>query len=270
MQPAGIGICRETMRNRALEVLACLAIGAALSAPAVSAYSQTVQDGNAVRPAGGGSDADNSANLLQSALGVQPALIVPADASAPGQVTTGEFTSEAPADVAETDVPSPNPKALLELPDLNNIQGIPRLPFQKMPTYSVLGSHVPEFRERDVYTKEGMEALSFKRHPGLVVGNQFNLNKDAAYEMFLEEDWRNTKSDYWNMARAMAMGGDPGEGHLILKDVIAADLSVRAEAESEADQPALGQFRLGELGGDSRLLDVSAIPFDLTVVRVKW
>ena len=33
-------------------------------------------------------------------------------------------------------------------------------------------------------------------------------NEDAAHEMFLDDDWRSTKSDYGNMAQAMELGGD--------------------------------------------------------------
>jgi hypothetical protein len=185
----------------------------------------------------------------------------PADGPAPPSV---------PASGAASNAPAPTSEAVFQLPNLRSIEGAPSLPFQTLPAYSVNGAKVPEFRPRDLYTRGGMTAVSFKRHPGLLVGNQFNLNADAAYEMFLEDDWRATKSDYRNMAQAMALGGDRQEAMMIVRDVDAAEVRVRTDAEEEADEPTLGQFKLSELGGDSHLLEVQSIPFDLTVVKVKW
>jgi hypothetical protein len=227
------------------------------------------QGGGGPQTPGDVSDADNTANLLQSALGSQPALIAapepmenePADGQAPASVSAGAPASNAPAPASE---------AVFQLPNLRSIEGAPSLPLQTLPAYSVNGAKVPEFRPRDLYTRGGMTAVSFKRHPGLLVGNQFHLNADAAYEMFLEDDWRDTKSDYRNMAQAMALGGDRQEAMMIVRDVDAAEVRVRTDAEEEADEPTLAQFKLSELGGDSHLLEVQSIPFDLTVVKVKW
>jgi hypothetical protein len=212
------------------------------------------------------SDADDTANLLHSALGTQPALLATEE---PGP-TQNQVVAPDPAQVVRTTDPRTDGEPVLELPDLRDITGAPRAPAQTMPTYSVSGAKVPVFRQRDVYSTAGMEYLSFKRHPGLLVGNQFGLNADAAHEMFLEDDWRATKSDYRNMAQAMVLGGDRGEARMILKDVDAADESVRQDAELEADQPSIGQFKLNEQGSDPRLLDIQSIPFDFTVVKVKW
>ncbi len=57
---------------------------------------------------------------------------------------------------------------------------------------------------------------------------------------------------------------------MILQDVNDADLIVRDDAEDDDDQPSTAQFRLGQLGGDSKLVEVPAIPFDVTVLRMKW
>jgi hypothetical protein len=214
------------------------------------------------------SDTTNTANLLQSALGTHPALLAPAEAEEAGAPENQAGPPE-PAKTNETVEPVAN-GPVIELPDLRDIAGAPHVPAQTMPAYSVNGARIPVFRERDVYNKHGMEYLSFKRHPGLVVGNQFGLNADAAYEMFLEDDWRSTKSDYRNMAQAMIIGGDLGEAKTIIKDVDSADLSVRNDAEEDAEEPVIGQFKLNELGGDSHLLEIQSIPFDLTVLKVKW
>jgi hypothetical protein len=241
----------------------------AIFALMVAAETYAAPNGGGPQPAGAVSDADNTANLLQSALGSQPALIAAPEANPPGSADI-QPPQPVPASAVESGAKAPDSRAVFQLPDLRNIAGTTRLPFQTMPAYSVTGMKFPVFRPRDVYTKGGMEAVSFKRHPGLLVGNQFNLNADLAYAVFLEDDWRETKSDYRNMARAMALGGDRQEAKMIIRDVDAADVSVRSDAEEEADEPTLGQFKLSQFGGDSHLLEIQSIPFDLTVVKVKW
>ncbi len=218
--------------------------------------------------AGAVSDPDKTANLLQSALGSEPALIAPEAGEA--QPVDGQTPVPVPAGAGQSNGKAPTSESVFQLPNLRTIEGAPSLPLQTLPAYSVNGAKVPDFRPRDLYTKGGMTAVSFKKHPGLLVGNQFNLNADAAYEMFLEDDWRDTKSDYRNMAQAMALGGDRQEATMIIRDVDSADVRVRTDAEEEADEPTLGQFKLSQLGGDSHLLEIQSIPFDLTVVRVKW
>lgn len=214
------------------------------------------------------SDTTSTANLLQSALGTHPALLVPAESPEAG-APENQAVAQQPEKPGQS-VAAAAPGPIVELPDLRDITGAPKAPAQTMPAYSVNGARIPVFRERDVYDKQGMEYISFRRHPGLVVGNQFGLNADAAYEMFLEDDWRATKGDYRNMAQAMLLGGDQSEAKTIIKDVDSADLSVRNNAEEEADEPVLGQFKFDQSGGDSHLLEIESIPFDLTVLKVKW
>jgi hypothetical protein len=249
-----------------MKIIGVLALVAAAGFCAIPARSASDDDDSASKGTRHVSDADNTANLLQSALGTHPALLAPAGTDEPAAPDGPPVPSRADA----PSTPAAGSGPVFELPDLRDIAGTPRAPPQTMPAYSVNGAKIPVFRERDVYTKDGMAYLSFRRHPGLLVGNPFNLNADAAYEMFLEDDWRATKSDYRNMAQAMLLGGDRGEARTIIRDVDAADLSVRNDAEDQADEPTLGQFKLNEMGGDSHLLEIQSIPFDLPVVKVKW
>jgi hypothetical protein len=140
----------------------------------------------------------------------------------------------------------------------------------KLPAYTVTGTKVAVFRERDINTKDGMAAVSFKRHPGLYFGNAFNLNARAAHEIFLADDWRSTKGDYSDMAYAFAYGGDPGEGRAILQAVKDEDMEMRAEGDSDSGLPGFDRLQIGHLGDDSRLLQAPERPVDFSFVRVKW
>ena len=140
----------------------------------------------------------------------------------------------------------------------------------KMQPYTVTETQVPVFRERDVYTDKGMIALSMKRHPGLQFGNAFDLNKRAAHELFLADDWRSTVRDYLEMARTMADGGDPAESRMILSEVNDEDMEMRAEGNDDAGLPAFNRLQVGQLDNDSKLLQTPERPLDVSFVRVKW
>jgi hypothetical protein len=128
--------------------------------------------------------------------------------------TTVAQTPEWAVPVAAEPVPAPPDAA--DKRDLSAFDGA-AFEAPAMPAFRVVEHAVPVFRNRDLYTEDGMAALSFEAHPGLHVGNVFNLNRKAAYDIFLEDDWRATKSDYWDMAHAFAQGGDHGEGRMILE-----------------------------------------------------
>jgi len=109
-----------------------------------------------------------------------------------------------------------------ELPDLRDIDKprnqIPRLPANLMSKYVVHASKVPVFRTRDLYTKAGLVDQAFKDHPGLRIGNIFGLNRDAAYEAFLEDERAGKIHDLDDTALAFAFGGDTDEAKMILNE----------------------------------------------------
>jgi len=92
---------------------------------------------------------------------------------------------------------------------------IPRVPVSTMSRYVVKGTREIVFQGRDLYTPEGLVDLSFKAHPGLRVGNFFNLNAGAAYQAFLDEERMGRMDELEDTARAMAAGGDAAEAQAI-------------------------------------------------------
>jgi hypothetical protein len=139
-----------------------------------------------------------------------------------------------------------------------------------MPVFRVTEFRHTFFRDRDIYAKAGMIDLSFKRHPGLYFGNPFKLNEAAAYEIFLRDDWNATKSDYFDMAHAMALGGDPGEGRMIVKAIDDEDVSMRAEAENDAAAPAIGRFQIASAETGTRLLELPEETIDIAFIKKTW
>ena len=109
--------------------------------------------------------------------------------------------------------PGPAPAgAAADLRDIDKPRNqIPRLPVEVMQRYVVRESRLPVFRPRDLYTKDGLIALSFKEHPGLRIGNFFNLNAKAAYQAIVSEQLYADRMELTDLAIAMAVGGDTEE-----------------------------------------------------------
>lgn len=180
-------------------------------------------------------------------------------------------TTAAQADVEsqlEAVKPAPLAPVKIETPDLRAFD-ISAIEAPAMPAYTVLESRIV-FRSRDLHTRNGMSALAFKRHPGLLVGDAFNLNRNAAYEMFMEDDWRSTKSDYWDTAHAMAQGGDRAMGRKILEEINDEDLRMRAEAEEDPAAPGIGRFQIASAETGTKLLEMPEQTIDIPFFRKTW
>lgn len=122
-------------------------------------------------------------------------------------------------------------------------QGLmPRVPpFQLLPGYVVRENDMPEIRPRDVYSKKGLEDLSFREHPGLHVGNFHNSNSKQADVLFQEDKRLEEIQDFKDTARAIGVGGDSVEASGILKatnDAFARDEDNMAPSNDIMNAPA--------------------------------
>jgi hypothetical protein len=104
-----------------------------------------------------------------------------------------------------------------EAPDARDLDK-PKNEIPRLPAYVVRASRPPIFRPRDLNTQSGLVDLSFRRHPGLVIGNIFGLNEGAAQAMFLDDERLSNISDLADTAHAMDAGGDKGEAKYILQE----------------------------------------------------
>jgi hypothetical protein len=192
------------------------------------------------------------------------------DTGGPAWPVSYRFTAAQPPELAVPPPaePVPAPAADISKPDLSAFDAAVEAP--AMAAYRVVEHPVPFFRRRDLYTEDGMAAQSFRAHPGLLFGNAFNLNRKAAYEMFLEDDWRSAKSDYWDMAHAMAQGGDRNEGRMILEAINDEDLRMRAEAEEDAAAPSIGRFQIASAETGTRLLEMPEQSINIPFYRRTW
>jgi len=140
-----------------------------------------------------------------------------------------------------------------------------------LPAFQVNDSLLPAIEPRELYTRQGMIYQSFQSHPGMALTNVLGSNNDKAYETYLEDEWNRTKTDYWQTAFAMAVGGDPAEGKRIRDEINAEDQRMRGETAAGDNVPDNGQFQFGNQNGDSKVLEVIPIfPVNVPLLSVKW
>jgi hypothetical protein len=140
----------------------------------------------------------------------------PAQASAPAPSAPSGFEADVASSMPKYKPVDPQPAAALVSEDKPK-NDIPRLPVAVMSQYLVKGDRVRNFREQDLNTPEGLIAISFKNHPGLLIGNIFNLNAPVAYAMIKDEEERSARDDMRDTAYAIAVGGDLAEAKAILE-----------------------------------------------------
>ncbi len=112
--------------------------------------------------------------------------------------------------------PTPTPAVVNEPEDMRTVDK-PKNDIPRLPSYIVRDTRPPVFRNRDLYTKEGLVSLSYKLHPGLGIGNLAGLNDNAAYQLFLDDERLANIADLNDTARSIAAGGDKAEGEYILQ-----------------------------------------------------
>jgi hypothetical protein len=97
---------------------------------------------------------------------------------------------------------------------------IPRLTVDMMQRYVVREPRPLELRRRDMYTTAALIDLSFKEHPGLRIGNIFNLNAKAAYNKIMDEERFADRQDLVDTTVTMAIAGDSEEMRLMQQAIL--------------------------------------------------
>ena len=110
-------------------------------------------------------------------------------------------TSSATAAKVSAGLPkfSPPKPAAAESPDQRDADQ-PRNGIIRLPKYIVRERKLPELSNREMLTPDGRLDLAFKRHPGLLFGNFFNLNAGIGLAMLAEEQQIERNSEMADLA----------------------------------------------------------------------
>jgi hypothetical protein len=203
--------------NRAPKALLTLMVAAAVAAGQTAAPTPTPvpAPGAETSPASGAAAGDAKKAVL-----ADHPVPVPTPTSSfysPERSVSPEVAEALSLDMPKYSPPTPTPVTTNEPQDMREVDK-PKNEIKRLPSYIVNDSRPPVFRDRDLYTKDGLVSLSYKLHPGLGIGNIGGLNDAPAYEIFLEDERLANIADLNDTARAIANGGDLAEGKYILEE----------------------------------------------------
>ena len=168
--------------------------------------------------------APDTSSIILAPKPAEPAPLAPAASAPAPHADSPAVNAEISSGVAAYNPAAATPKLSMVPHDQRDSDKprnlIPRLPTELMSRYVVREKRLPVFRNVDLYTKEGLVDLSFKQHPGLRVGNFFNLNSGLAYEAARNDQKMADREDLVDTALAMAAGGDPSEAEVVQDSII--------------------------------------------------
>jgi hypothetical protein len=207
------------MKNRASNFLLALTVSAAAAAAQDAAPAQPSSPAPAPAPAAQTTDARGLVLAPK-----QPEYMAPT----PPPDSDGVMRSVSPGVAAALSAgaprytpPTPAPTPTPEVEDMKDIDK-PKNGIIRLPKYVVHESRPPIFRNRDLFTAEGMLDLTLQRHAGLLFGNILGLNSlnkpgSPGYQMMVDDERKDNMDDLFDTAHAMAQGGDFAEGSYILQ-----------------------------------------------------
>jgi hypothetical protein len=198
------------MMNRTAQLLIALL---AVSLPAAGqstapAVSPEAGPDQATPPA-----ADASTVILAAKPAAAPEPTPVVDPNDSGRTVSSKIAADLAAGMPKFAAPTPTPTPVIDTSEFDR----PKNDIPRLPKYIVRESRPPVFRNRDLFTSEGLVGLSFKSHPGLMFGNFLGLNSPLAYQMYLDEQRTADMNDLADTAHAMDRGGDKAESDYILQ-----------------------------------------------------
>src|SRR5208282_277198 len=204
--------------HRAPKALLALVVAAAVAAGQTAAPTPTPAGASAeTNPPSG---AAGTGDARTAVLADHPAAPVPPPSSGfyvPERAVSPAVAEALSLGMPKYNPPTPTPVTTNEAQVMRDVDK-PKNEIKRLPSYIVHDSRPRVFRDRDLYTKDGLVSLSYKLHPGLGLGNIAGLNDAPAYEIFLEDERLANIADLNDTARAIATGGDLAEGKYILEE----------------------------------------------------
>jgi hypothetical protein len=209
------------MLNRASKILVAL-IAAASSAAA----QQTAPDpGTAPTPVAPAPQApvtqeSDASGILLAPKSRDAMPMPPVDSDGETRTVSSKVAAALSMGMPKFSPPTPTPTpAAAEPEDLRDIDK-PRNEIHRLPKYVVREARPPIFRERDLFTMDGMLDLTMKRHSGLIIGNILGLNSNPkpgspAYQMMVDDERKENMDDLNDTAHAISQGDSAGASYIL-------------------------------------------------------
>ncbi len=210
------------MLNRASKILAALIV-----ASSSAAAQKTAPDPSTATPANAPvspspvTEASDASGILLAPKSRDPMPLPPVDSDGETRTVSSKVAAALSMGMPKYSPPTPTPIPVAESQDLRDVDK-PKNEIHRLPKYVVREARPPIFRERDLFTKDGMLDLTMKRHAGLQFGNIFGLNSSPkpgspAYQMMVDDQRKENMDDLLDEAHAISQGGDHAAASYILQ-----------------------------------------------------
>jgi hypothetical protein len=209
------------MLNRASKILlALIASAAGAAAQQAPPNPAPAPAANAPAPTAAGAPESDASGILLAPKSRDPMPMPPVDSDGETRTVSSKVAAALSLGMPKYSPPTPTPTPVAEPQDLRDIDK-PKNEIHRLPKYVVREARPPIFRERDLFTKEGMLDLTMKRHAGLQFGNILDLNANPkpgspAYQMMVDDQRAENMDDMKDTAHALSQG-DPDAASYILQ-----------------------------------------------------
>ncbi len=208
------------MLNRASKILVALiaAASGAAAQPAAPAPANATPPNAPASQAPSTQQSDASAILLTpKSRDAMP--LPPVDSDGETRTVSSKVAAALSMGMPKFSPPTPTPTPAAEPEDLRDIDK-PKNEIHRLPKYVVREARPPIFRDRDLFTMDGMLDLTMKRHAGLIVGNFLGLNSNPkpgspAYQMMVDDQRKENMDDLTDTAHAISQGDSAGASYIL-------------------------------------------------------
>lgn len=208
------------MLNRASKILVAL-----IAAASGAAAQQTGSDpgastaAHAATPPPAVTEASDASGILLAPKSRDAMPLPPVDSDGETRTVSSKVAAALSMGMPKFNPPTPTPTPVAEPQDLRDIDK-PRNEIHRLPKYVVREARPPIFRDRDLFTKEGMLSLTMKRHAGLMLGNIWGLNANPkpgspAYQMMVDDQRQDNIDDLNDTAHAISQGDPDGASYIL-------------------------------------------------------
>jgi hypothetical protein len=197
------------MLNRASPILVALMVAAATAA---------AQETSPAPPANAANPSDASAIVL-APKAKDDASAQPVASDGVTRTVSAGVAAALSAGMPHFTPPTPTPTPAAEPLDMRDIDK-PKNEIHRLPKYVVREARPPNFRNRDLFTMDGMLDLTMKNHAGLRFGNILGLNSEnkpgsPAYQMMVDDERQENMDDLKDTAHAISQGDPSGASYIL-------------------------------------------------------
>jgi hypothetical protein len=203
------------MLNRALQILVALTVAAATAA----AQETSPPSAPAAGTTQAGANSSDASSFVLAPKAKDDNSSQPVASDGVTRTVSAGVAAALAAGMPHYSPPTPTPTPAAEPVDMRDIDK-PKNEIHRLPKYVVREARPPIFRNRDLFTMDGMLDLTMRRHAGLRFGDVLGLNSEnkpgsPAYQMMVDDERQENMDDLKDTAHAISQGDPSGASYIM-------------------------------------------------------